>query len=252
MGVHVFLAQHLTDVMVGGVAVLDGPEARHAAQVLRVRTGETIELVDGSGRRVRGRVISSARDEVRVEVDSVVTEPAPAPRLVVVQALAKGDRAERAVESLTEVGADVIVPWSAAHCVVRWDAEREDRGVERWRRTAQAAAKQARRAWVPEVTELHTTGQLTPLIAAASLALTLDEAAGTPITAYPIPSAGDVVVIVGPEGGISDAERVALADMGSLPARLGPTVLRASTAGTVATSILLSSTERWRHVRIDP
>ncbi len=251
MGVHTFIAESLDDAIVGGDVSITGVEAHHAAQVLRVRPGEMVDVVDGAGRRVSGPVSSTSRDRVDVRVASVRDEPDPAPRLVVVQALAKSDRGERAVESLTEVGVDVIVPWSAAHSIVRWDADRARRGIDRWRSTAYAAAKQARRARLPQVLDVHSTHDVAALAATAALALVLDEEASTPLTSYDLPAQGDVLLIVGPEGGVSDSERQALATAGALPARLGPTVLRTSTAGTVAAGVVLASTARWADARMD-
>lgn len=252
MGAHTFVAERLDDALVGGVVTLTGTEAHHAAQVVRVRPGEHVDLVDGHGRRVRGEIASAGRDRVEVLVHRVEDEPEPQPRITVVQALAKSDRGERAVESLTEVGVDAIVPWAAAHSVVKWDPERARRGIDRWRATAHAAAKQARRARLPHVADVHTTAQLADLLSTATLALVLDEEAQTSLAAYPIPASGAVVLVVGPEGGISDREREVFAAAGGLPARLGPTVLRTSTAGTVAAGIVLSSTARWASDRMSP
>jgi len=238
----------------GGELTVTGDEARHAAQVARIRAGEPIHLVDGEGRRLEGVVTASARNALVVSVDRVITEPEPMPRIVVIQALAKGDRGELAVAAMTEVGVDVIVPWSAEHCVVRWDGERARRGVAKLQSTARAAAKQARRARVPRVEGLHTTDQLAPWIAGAALAIGLDESATDPLAGFDIPAAGDVTLIVGPEGGLSEVERVRLADLGAHLARLGPTVLRTSTAGPVAAGIVLARTARWGvgHVRMSP
>ncbi len=252
MGVHTFVAEHLDDAVVGGDVSFTGSEAHHAAQVVRVRVGEVIDLVDGAGRRVSGEVTSAQRDRVDVRVLSTTQEPEPQPRITVVQALAKSDRGERAVESLTEVGVDVIVPWAAAHAVVRWDADRARRGVNRWRSTAHAAAKQARRAHHPRVLDVHSSDDVATLVSGATLALVLDEEAQTPITAYDVPGSGDILLIVGPEGGVSDRERQQFAAAGAVPARLGPTVLRTSTAGTVAAAIVLSSTARWSDARMAP
>lgn len=246
MARHVFIADQLDDAAPGSTIHLDGAEGHHAAQVVRVRSGEQLEIVDGRGRRVEARVVDAHRDAVSAQVMNVIDEPAPAPRLVVVQALAKGDRGERAVETLTEVGVDVIVPWSAAHSVSQWRGDKADRGVEKWRATARSSAKQARRSRVPDVLPLTSTPQLRETVESASLALLLDEGASTPISQCSVPSEGDVVLVVGPEGGLSDAERESLCAWGAMPVRLGPTVLRTSTAGTVAAGIVLAATDRWR------
>ena len=228
-----------------GIITLTGDEARHAAQVSRVRVGEAIHLVDGHGRRLEGEVTATARDRVDVRVDRVTIEPPSAPRVIVVQALAKGDRGERAVEAMTEVGVDVIVPWSAEHCVTRWVGDRADRGVAKWRGAARAAAKQARRSRVPEVLDLHSTAELEPLVSGASLALCLDESADAPLASLEIPHDGDIVLIVGPEGGVSDAERSRLIGFGARSGVLGPRVLRTATAGPVGAAVVLARTPRW-------
>jgi 16S rRNA (uracil1498-N3)-methyltransferase len=228
-----------------GVIVVIGDEARHATQVVRLRSGERIDLVDGEGRRLEGTVQTSSRDRLEVVVDRVVHEPAPAPCVIVVQALAKGDRGEQAVAAMTEVGVDVIVPWSAEHCVARWSGERAQRGVDKWRATARASAKQSRRTRVPDIQPVHTTADLDAWISGAALALCLDESAREPLAGMAIPDSGDVVLIVGPEGGVSDAERDHLVGRGARPARLGPTVLRTSTAGPVGAAVVLARTSRW-------
>jgi 16S rRNA (uracil1498-N3)-methyltransferase len=228
-----------------GVLCVTGDEARHAAQVVRLRAGERVDLVDGVGRRYEGTVRSASRDRLDVAVDRIVDEPEPAPRIVVVQALAKGDRGEQAVAAMTEVGVDVIVPWSAEHCITRWAGDKAQRGVDKWRATARASAKQARRSRVPDVLALHSTSDLDARLADAALVLCLDESADEPLAGIDIPARGDVVLVVGPEGGISDAERAHLSGLGARLARLGPTVLRTSTAGPVGASVVLARTPRW-------
>lgn len=228
-----------------GVICVTGEEARHAAQVVRLRAGERVDLVDGAGRRYEGTVRAASRDRLDVDVARIVDEPEPTPRIVVVQALAKGDRGEQAVSAMTEVGVDVIVPWSAEHCVTRWSGDKAQRGVDKWRATARASGKQARRSRVPDVHPLHSTAQLPALLSDAALVICLDETADEPLARIDIPASGDVVLVVGPEGGLSDAERTHLAGLGARFARLGPTVLRTSTAGPVGASVVLARTARW-------
>jgi 16S rRNA (uracil1498-N3)-methyltransferase len=227
---------------VGDAVELGGAEGRHAATVRRTRTGEQLELVDGSGLRLRCSVTSVDRASLVARVEAVAHEPEPSPRLVVVQALAKGERSELAVETVTEIGADVVVPWAAARCVVQWKGERGAKALTRWRSTALAAAKQARRARVPEVAELASTADVAGLLARAALPVVLHESATVPLSSLDVPPAGDLVVVVGPEGGISPEELEAL---GVEPVRLGSTVLRTSTAGVSACSALLARTRRW-------
>jgi 16S rRNA (uracil1498-N3)-methyltransferase len=172
--------------------------------------------------------------------------------VAVAQALPKGDRGPLAVDLLTEAGVDVILPWAAQRCVTRWHADRAERGVARWRATAREAAKQARRAWLPEVTPLAGTAGLVREVEAAALAVLLDPAGPEPLPGVPLPDGGQILVIVGPEGGVSPAEHAALTAAGAIPASLGPTVLRTSTAGLVAASVLLSRCGRWRAAAGEP
>ena len=232
-------------LLVGRVTV-DGTEGRHAATVLRLRAGEPVELVDGRGRRATGSVATVVgKDVVEVDVDTVVLEPPPIPRLVVVQALPKGDRGETAVETMTELGVDEIVPWAASRCVTKWRDGRGEKALERWRTTAQAAAKQSRRARFPVVTELAGTRDVVDRLRRAAAGVVLHEEADEPLGTLEPPAAGDVVVVVGPEGGLSPEELAVLVGAGATAYQLGPTVLRTSTAGTAALAAVLSRTPRW-------
>ena len=178
-------------------------------------------------------------------VERVVVEPAPSPRVIVVQAVPKGDRGELAVETLTEVGVDVIVPWAAARCVAQWRGEKAERGVEKWRRTARESAKQARRARVPAVVGLTDTADVVTLLGTASRAIVLHEAAALRLASLAVPGSGDVVLVVGPEGGLTDDEVTAFEAAGALSCRLGSTVLRTSTAGTAAVAVVMAGSGRW-------
>jgi 16S rRNA (uracil1498-N3)-methyltransferase len=157
----------------------------------------------------------------------------------------KGERGETPLETLTEVRADEIVPWAAARCVTRWKGERGEKALRRWRSTAREAAKQSRRAWLPLVSELEPTSAVASRLGAAALGVVLHEDGSVPLASIDLPVAGDVVVAVGPEGGVSPEELAAFSSAGAVVARLGPTVLRTSTAGTVAAGVLLSRTRRW-------
>jgi 16S rRNA (uracil1498-N3)-methyltransferase len=234
------------DRLAVGRVVLDGAEGRHAVTVVRLAPGEDVFLVDGAGRRARGTVTAvSGKDALDVDVVAVVDEPEPAPRLVVVQALAKGDRGETAVETMTEVGVDEVVPWAAARCVTRWRADRADKALARWRSTAQAAAKQSRRARFPVIAPVASTDEVVSRLAEAAVAVVLHEEAAEPLASLLPPSAGEIVVVVGPEGGITPEELAAFAAAGASAYRIGPAVLRTSTAGTAALAVLLSRTDRW-------
>lgn len=240
-----FLLDPLPDT---DVVVLGGPEGRHAATVRRIGVGEHIVIGDGRGRRRRGEVTAVGRGELVLRCGPIETVPTPRPRLVVVQALPKGDRADLAVELLTELGVDEIVPWAAERSIGQWRGERAVRSRVRWQTTAREAAKQSRRAWLPVVAELAGTAAVAGLVARSALALTLHEDATEPLVgawAGATPDAGDIVVIVGPEGGISPAELDAFEAAGARSVRLGPDVLRTSTAGAAALAVLSAHLGRW-------
>jgi 16S rRNA (uracil1498-N3)-methyltransferase len=238
----VFLVDVLPE---GGEAVLDGAEGWHAAGVRRLRAGEALRLADGVGGVAECTVLAAERDRLRLAVGRRVRVEPPQPRLVVAQALAKGDRGELAVELMTELGVDVVVPWAAARSVVRWQGERGDRALAKWRATARAAAKQSRRAWLPEVAAPVDTAALAVRITAAAGAVVLHEAGTEPLASVPLPTSGELLAVVGPEGGIDDAELAVFAAAGAQPVRLGPTVVRSSTAGAAALAILSVRTGRW-------
>jgi 16S rRNA (uracil1498-N3)-methyltransferase len=219
--------------------VVDGPEGRHASDVRRLRTGEEIWVGDGAGVVVEGVVASVERGSVTVDVVRRREVARPALRFVVVQALAKGGRDEDAVEAMTEVGVDEVVAWSARRAVAKWTP----RTRARWESAARAATKQSRRAWQPVVSGPESTMQVAGRLGAASLAIVLHEAASEPLPVPP--SEGEVVVVVGPEGGIDDGELAAFTNAGARVCRLGDAVLRASTAGVAALSAL-SAAGRWR------
>ncbi len=229
----------------GDRLVLEGDEGRHAADVRRLRVGERLVATDGRGNSACCSVGAVGRGRVELEVLSRSQTLRALPRLIVVQALPKGDRAALAVETLTEVGVDVIVPWAARHSVTRWSAERAGKAVLRWRTAARESAKQSRRLWWPEVQDLATTEQVCGLLRRAKTALVLHEEADQPIGGITLHKSGDVLILVGPEGGIAPDELGAFVEAGGQPVRVGPTVLRTSTAGAVAAAVVLARTLRW-------
>jgi 16S rRNA (uracil1498-N3)-methyltransferase len=182
---------------------------------------------------------------VVAELTDVREEPPGRPRITVVQALPKGDRGELAVETMTEVGVDAIVPWAAARCITQWKGERGLKALAKWRATAREAGKQSRRVRFPEVADAATTRQVAALLAGADFAAVLHESGEIPLATAELPASGEIVLVVGPEGGVSPEELEAFARAGARPYRLGPSVLRTSTAGTAATAVLLARTGRW-------
>jgi 16S rRNA (uracil1498-N3)-methyltransferase len=236
----IFLLRPLPD---GDELTLDGEEGRHAATVRRLRAGERIDVTDGEGRVAECVVVTAARDRLELQVERRSEEPEPHPRIVVVQALVKGDRSELAVELLTELGVDEIVPWEAQRCVATWMPERSPR---RWEGAAAAASKQSRRARWPIVAGLANTATVQARLAAATSAFVLHEEAAEPLVSV-LPKApnGEIVIVVGPEGGLSDNELAGFASAGAKAVRLGPSVLRASTAGCAAAAVVLAASGRW-------
>ena len=223
---------------------LDGPEGRHAATVRRMRAGERLDVTDGAGELAECLVASVGRDRLELEVQRRVQVAEASPRIVVIQALIKGDRSQLAVDLLTEVGVDEIVPWQAARCVAAWAPERSAR---RWEQAAAEAAKQSRRARWPLIAPLATTAALTERMAAAAATYVLHESAPDQLVPLlkALPQEGELIIVVGPEGGLTDGEIEAFAACGARPVRLGAAVLRASTAGCAAAAVLLAACGRW-------
>lgn len=245
MSLPVHLVPSLAGVVVGSVVEVTGDEAHHAVAVRRLREGERVVLTDGLGTSVTGEVAFTGKRVFTVTAGSVEQVARPQPAVTVVQALPKGERGELAVEVLTEVGVDVIVPWAASRSVAVWKGERTGKSHARWQATAREAAKQSRRSWLPTVTALASTADLAALVADADLAVVLHEDASVSLAGLAVPTSGRVVVIVGPEGGIAPDELALLADAGAQAVRLGDEVLRTSTAGVVAVAALLARTPRW-------
>ncbi|WP_046733192.1 16S rRNA (uracil(1498)-N(3))-methyltransferase [Streptomyces humi] len=233
----------------GGQYVLDGPEGRHAVSVKRLEAGEEVVLTDGAGRYAVCEVIAAeGKDRLVVHLGTVAEEPVPAPRITVVQALPKGDRGEVAVETMTEVGVDGVVPWQAARCITQWKGDRGLRSLAKWRATAREAGKQSRRVRFPEVADAATTRQVAALLAGADFAAVLHsdfEHDSAPLATAELPAEGEIVLVVGPEGGVARDELALFEEAGARAYTLGPTVMRTSTAGTVAAALLLGRTGRW-------
>ena len=242
MALH-FIIPDCADAAVGDVIALTGAEAKHAAVVRRVRVGETITLGDGRGTWLEGVVDDVAAARVTVRIESRRSHEAPASRIVLAQALAKGDRDELAVQAACELGVDEVVPWQAARSVSRWEGPKAAKGRERWASIVREAAKQAHRAWIPEVAEVETTARLAARAADARM-LVLDPWTDTRLTGIR-PDGRDIVLVVGPEGGIAPEELERLEAAGAERVRLGDTVLRTSTAGPVAIALLSANLGRW-------
>jgi len=241
----VFLSDALADAREGTIVVLDGEEGRHAGTVRRIRAGEQVVLTDGAGTSATCTVTEAGKARLSLRIDATGYVERPLPHVTVVQAIPKGDRGELAVEMLTEIDVDRIVPWAAARSVAVWRGDRAAKSLARWRATAREASKQARRSWLPEVTEQASTDEVVDLLGRSDLAVVLHESAQLPLAALQLEDVERIVVVVGPEGGITDDELAAFSSAGGEVVRLGSSVLRTSTAGVVAVSALLARSLRW-------
>ncbi len=254
MTLPVFLSQTPLAGATGAITV--GPEvAGHAVRVRRMGAGEELELIDGTGVRLRGTIQEGTSESVTLSVTEVTEEPQQRPRLVLVQALAKNDRDIQAIEAATEVGVDAVIPWAAQRSIADWPAKKAHKMAAKWTNVLTAATLQARRARVPELGELIRGTAVTQLVTPTSRVIVLDETESTGLTeavndlGEGSATQGDIdeiVVIVGPEGGITPAEVDALVSAGARTAVLGPTILRASTAGPVALAIVQTLLGRWK------
>jgi 16S rRNA (uracil1498-N3)-methyltransferase len=240
---------------VGGVAVLDGKEGHHAATVRRIRVGERILLSDGRGGLADTVVTGAEKNRLELAVNARSDATPPTPTVGLVQALPKAERSELAVELATEAGIDSIHPWQSARCVARWDGPKAVKGVARWQGVAAAASKQSRRPFVPSVSDVQDTAGVVSLVRdvvdRGGVVAVLHEAATAEFSSLPFRTVQEVLLIVGPEGGIDDKEIARLTEVGATPVMLGPTVLRTSTAAAVALGAIGALTDRWKQAPLD-
>ncbi|CAN5830884.1 16S rRNA (uracil(1498)-N(3))-methyltransferase [soil metagenome] len=233
----------------GQAAVVDGDEGFHAASVRRIRVGERLLLGDGAGEMADCVVEEAGKQHLAARVSTRWSAVPARPPVTVVQAIPKGERSELAVELATEAGADSILAWHAARCVARWDGPRAEKGLRRWRAVARSGARQSRRAFIPDVDGVLSTNALSQRIrddvAGGAVVLALHESTTALLTELEVAQAVSLMLIVGPEGGITDDEIAAFTAAGAHAVRLGPTVLRTSTAAAVALGALGVLTPRW-------
>ena len=244
---HFYLQETLRaiDSRPGQVVTVDGAEARHAVTVSRVRPGDRLRLGNGAGLLLEGVVLTADASQLTLRVDDASETPAATPRIRLVQALAKGDRDELAIQAATELGVDGVIPWAAARSITKWEGAKIAKGQERWCSIVREASKQSIRAWLPVVAPLASTKQLA-VLAATTRMLLLDPTATGRLTEVAVPTDDrDILLVVGPEGGISPAELLLLEQAGATQVRLGDTVLRTSTAGPAALAILNATLGRW-------
>lgn len=245
MSLPVYYVSSLGGVGTGHTVEVGGDEAHHAVTVRRSRVGERVTLTDGRGGRASGPIVAIAKRQMSVLVEVCTHVAEPSPSLWVVQAIPKGDRGERAVEVLTEIGVSRIIPWAAERSVGQWRGERAEKSLAKWRSTARESSKQARRVWAADVSPMVQTAELADVLAEADLVIVLHEEAVESIDMIPLPTSGVMVIVVGPEGGITDDEVENFTRSGARPVKLGAEILRTSTAGLAACAAVLSRTRRW-------
>jgi 16S rRNA (uracil1498-N3)-methyltransferase len=224
---------------VGSLVELDGPEGKHAVQVRRMREGEAIQLSDGKGLRVRGTVAELSGSTLKLQVTEVIKEELPSRQITLVQALAKGDRDELAIQAATELGVMGIIPWQASRSISRWDGPKIAKGQARWQQIVSEAAKQSLRAYTPEVENIVDTKELAEIVSNFDLVLVLDTSATATVAGVGIPSSGSIALVVGPEGGIEQSELDVLQAAGAKLVSLGANVLRTSNAGPALIAALM-------------
>jgi len=233
---------------IGELAVVDGDEGFHAANVRRIRPGEELDLGDGLGTVAHCVVDEIAKGRLTARVLDRKTVRLPSPSVTVVQALPKSDRSELAIELATEAGADAFIAWQASRCVARWESSAKvDKGLRRWRAVARSAARQSRRPYIPSVSGVLSTAELVDRVSDSGVTtLVLHESATVKLPELSVAQVDSLLLIIGPEGGIADDEVAALAGAGATAVQLGPSVLRTSTAAAVALGALGALTSRWR------
>jgi 16S rRNA (uracil1498-N3)-methyltransferase len=244
---HFFIDEALRaeDCAPGALVSIGGAEARHAVTVSRVRPGEHLLIGNGAGLMLAATVVGAEASRLSLQVDTATLSAVPTPRIRLVQALAKGDRDELAVQAATELGIDGVIPWAASRSVTRWEGAKIAKGRDRWSSIVREASKQSIRAWLPEVAGLATTKSLA-VLAGSTTMLLLEPTATVRLTDIAAPTDDrDILLVVGPEGGISEAELTALEQAGATRVRLGENVLRTSTAGPAALAILNAQLSRW-------
>lgn len=234
------------EVQAGSIIQLAGPEAKHAVAVRRMRAGESIQLSNGTGFRVRGEIQSIQSNVLQIKVLEAAQEIEPEIRLSLIQALAKGDRDELAIQAATELGVSSIVPWEADRSISRWIGLKEEKAVARWQTIVSEAAKQSLRSFTPQVQSPVSTKELVGLIASFDLVLVLDPTADLGLGSLEFANPQTLGIVVGPEGGISEDELDLLESAGAKRVRLGESILRTSTAGVAAISAVLAKSNLWR------
>jgi 16S rRNA (uracil1498-N3)-methyltransferase len=236
-----FLVDKLED---SNLIEVSGDEAHHAIKVLRTSVGEEILISDGTGNWVRACVEYIEKKTFTAKVLERGFQPEKSPRLIVVQGLPKSDRVKDAIEILVESGVDVIIPWQADRSISKWQKD----SLTKWQSVAEAATKQSRRFRKPEIIDGLSLSQLLEIESENSAVLVMHESATTKLSEVvtsKFAGMSEIVIVIGPEGGISDSELELLQSTGAHIVGLGPEVFRSAHAGGAALSAVSALIGRW-------
>jgi 16S rRNA (uracil1498-N3)-methyltransferase len=240
-----FISPIPSDTKAGSKIKIAGAEAKHAISVRRLQIGEAISVSDGQGQKARGKVSQLSKDFLELDVESVENIERPKPRLILVQALAKGDRDEMAVQACTELGIQTVIPWQSERSVSIWKPEKQDKHRLRWQTIATEASKQSLRPFIPEVERVLGTSELVERLKQFDLTLVLEPASSTSLTSVSLSGHQSIAIVVGPEGGISPEELGQFGSAGLSLVGLGSGILRTSTAGVAVVSYLQATLGNW-------
>ena len=234
-----FFVDHLST---NSTQELTGDEAHHAVAVMRLAIGEEIKIADGSGNWVSGAITEVGKKSLKIDISRRGSENSRKPELIVVQAVTKSDRTKEMLELLTVGGANQIIPWQAERCISKWQSD----SASKWLLLIKEAAKQARRVKLPVLSNEVSTNQLVKLFKESDKVVILPEVASRGISQINLSKDADrIILIIGPEGGISDSEISQLESAGAVSARMGELVLRSAHAGFAALSAIQTSIGRW-------
>lgn len=220
---------------------VDGDEAHHGVNVLRLKNSEEVKISDGAGNWAIGKVSQLSKKNFTVEISTRGFDQAAKQQVVVVQAILKNDANKEAVDFLTQVGVDEIIFWQSQHSIGKID----NKSLSKWQNVARESSRQSRRTRIPLVTNIFSTEQLILKIKELQNVFVLHEAAENRLSRIEINQEVDVILIVGPEGGLSEIEVNTFKTAGAKVVRLGESVLRAANAGAAATSVVMSRTGKW-------